>query len=28
MKLGLRAVGWEGVDLIHMAQNRDKWWTC
>jgi hypothetical protein len=20
-------IGWEGVDWIHLAQDRDKWWA-
>jgi hypothetical protein len=20
-------IGWEGVDWIHLAQNRDQWWA-
>jgi len=23
----LRKVGWEGVDWITLAQNRDNWWA-
>jgi hypothetical protein len=23
--MDLREIGWEGVDLIHLAQDRDKW---
>jgi hypothetical protein len=23
----LKAIGLEGVDSIHLAQGRDKWWT-
>jgi hypothetical protein len=22
-----KKIGWEGVDWIHLAQNRDQWWT-
>jgi hypothetical protein len=22
-----REMGWEGVDWIHVAQDRDQWWT-
>jgi hypothetical protein len=22
----LREIGWEGVDWIHLAQDRDQWW--
>jgi len=24
----LRETGWEGVDSIHVTQDRDLWWTC
>jgi hypothetical protein len=24
-KIALREIGWDGVDLIDMAQNRDQW---
>jgi hypothetical protein len=23
----LREIEWEGVDWIHLAQDRDKWWA-
>jgi hypothetical protein len=23
----LREKGWEGVDWVHLAQNRDQWWA-
>jgi hypothetical protein len=23
--MDLREVGWEGVDLMHLAQDRDQW---
>jgi hypothetical protein len=23
----LREVGWEGVDWVHLAQDRGQWWT-
>jgi hypothetical protein len=23
--MGLREIGWEGVDWVHVAQNRDQW---
>jgi hypothetical protein len=26
-KMGLREIGLEGVDWIHLAQSRDRWWT-
>jgi hypothetical protein len=25
IKMDLREIGWDGVDWIGMAQNRDKW---
>jgi hypothetical protein len=25
IKMGLREIGWDGVDWIHVAQDRDKW---
>jgi hypothetical protein len=25
MRIDLRKSGWEGVDWIHLAQNRDQW---
>jgi hypothetical protein len=25
IRLGLREIGWEGVDWIHLAQDRDQW---
>jgi hypothetical protein len=25
IKMGLREIGWDGVDLIDMAQDRDQW---
>jgi hypothetical protein len=25
IKVDLREIGWDGVDWIDMAQNRDKW---
>jgi hypothetical protein len=25
IRMDLREVQWEGVDLIHMAQDRDQW---
>jgi hypothetical protein len=27
IKIDLRKIGWEGVDWIHLAQNRDQWWA-
>jgi len=23
----LRGLGWESMDWIHLAQDRDKWWS-
>jgi hypothetical protein len=23
----LKEIGWEGVDFIHLAQDRDQWWA-
>jgi hypothetical protein len=25
IKIDLRKIGWEGVDWMHVAQNRDQW---
>jgi hypothetical protein len=25
IKMGLKGVGWEGVEWIHLASDRDKW---
>jgi hypothetical protein len=25
IKMGLREIGWDGMDWIHLAQNRDQW---
>jgi hypothetical protein len=27
IRMDLREVGWEGVDWMHLAQNRDQWWA-
>jgi len=27
IRIDLREVGWEGVDWIRLAQNRDQWWV-
>jgi hypothetical protein len=27
IKMYLRETGWEVVDWIHLAQNRDQWWV-
>jgi hypothetical protein len=25
--MDLREIGWEGVDWIHLAQDKDQWWA-
>jgi hypothetical protein len=25
VKMDLREIGWDGIDCIHMAQDRDQW---
>jgi hypothetical protein len=25
--MDLKEVGWEDVDLVHVAQDRDQWWA-
>jgi len=25
MRMNLREIGWEGVDWIHLAQDREQW---
>jgi hypothetical protein len=25
IRMGLREIGWEGVDWMHLAQDRDQW---
>jgi hypothetical protein len=25
IKMGLREIGWDGMDWINLAQNRDQW---
>jgi hypothetical protein len=25
--MDLREIGWEVVDWMHLAQNRDQWWA-
>jgi hypothetical protein len=25
-RMDLREIGWDGVDWIHLAQDRNKWW--
>jgi hypothetical protein len=27
IKMDLREIGWEGVEWIHLAQDRDCWWA-
>jgi hypothetical protein len=27
IKMDLREVGWEDVDWMHVAQDRDQWWA-
>jgi len=27
IRMDLRELGWEGVDWIHLAQDRHQWWT-
>jgi hypothetical protein len=27
IKIDLRVIGWDGVDWIDLAQNRDRWWV-
>jgi hypothetical protein len=26
IRTDLRKIGWEGVDWMHLAQDRDQWW--
>jgi hypothetical protein len=26
-RMDLRKTGWEGVDWLYLAQDRDKWWA-
>jgi hypothetical protein len=26
IRMGLREIGWEGVDWVHLAQIRNQWW--
>jgi hypothetical protein len=26
IRMDLREMGWEGVDCIHLSQDRDQWW--
>ena len=27
IKLDLKEIGWEDMDWIHLAEDRDKWWA-
>jgi hypothetical protein len=27
IRMNLREIGWESVDWIHLAQDRDQWWA-
>jgi hypothetical protein len=27
IKMNVREIGWEGVDWINLAQDRDQWWA-
>jgi hypothetical protein len=27
IKMDLTEIGWEGVDWIHLAEDRDRWWA-
>jgi hypothetical protein len=27
IKIDLRDIGWEGVQWIHLAQDRERWWA-
>jgi hypothetical protein len=27
MRMDLRKIGWEGVDWMHLVQDRDQWWA-
>jgi hypothetical protein len=27
IRMDLGEVGWEGVDRVHLAQDRDQWWV-
>jgi hypothetical protein len=26
-RMGLEEMGWEGVDIMHLAQDSDQWWA-
>jgi hypothetical protein len=27
IRMDLKETGWEGVDWMHLAQDRDQWWA-
>jgi hypothetical protein len=27
IRMGLREIGWGGLEWIHLAQDRDRWWA-
>jgi len=27
IKMDLREIGWEGMEWMHLAHNRDQWWA-
>jgi hypothetical protein len=27
IKMDLKEIGWEGMDWIHLTQDRDQWWA-
>jgi hypothetical protein len=27
IRMNLREIGWEGVDWMHLTQDRDQWWA-
>jgi hypothetical protein len=27
IKMDIKRIGWAGVDLIHLTQDRDQWWA-
>jgi hypothetical protein len=27
IRMNSREIGWEGVDWMHLAMDRDQWWT-
>jgi hypothetical protein len=28
IRMDLRVKGWEGVEWLHVTQDRDEWWAC